>query len=314
MPLVGLKNEDGTIEKRFEEIDLSDIGWLYPADDPALIAFLIEQANDRKDVDPSAVSASQLETGVRQLFLQDTTDYYTTPTREIAAVMGTIKHNLINTNRPEFLTELRLTGPNGESAKCDTYHIPTRRLTDLKTVKWYKVKMMLEQGVMESAPGYVYQLNLFRILMKDPENRYRMRMHAAQAGYPGILQDTDFDVAEMRLTCIPGDMNASNQKEARKYVTHDPTIFQITVPFLDDAVVLSAYSVKRTTKVDAAETGYAPLCTPEERWESYGVPKKCLFYCPVANACRAMSYRNNEDHPIDLYRERAPRKATKRAA
>jgi hypothetical protein len=295
MPLVGLKNESGTIRKRFEDIDIAkDYEWLKPAD-PALIAFVISQANERSDVSSDEVSASQLETGTRALWLQETTDYYETVTGSIASIMGTMKHSMVNVERPGFIMETRLFGPYG-SAKCDSFFVPLSLLADLKNVKWYKIKMMLERGVVSEAKGYAYQVNLFRILMKMPENQQLLLEKY------DWLREEDLVVKKMQLTCVPPDMNYMTKKEAQKLVS-DTTVIPIDVPFLKDDVVLDAYARKLDEKLAALAKNYAPLCSPEDRWERNGFPVKCKSYCAVAEACQQVSKLVGERHPLDGVRQ-----------
>ena len=106
----------------------------------------------------------------------------------------------------------------------------------------------------------------------------------------------------MALTCVPPDLDAKNKKEAKKLVGGNPSIIRIDVPEIDDETVMTAYREKQEAKIRAFETGYAPLCTPEERWGTEGFPKKCAFYCPVKDACQELSRNHGERHPLDSKR------------
>jgi hypothetical protein len=301
---------DDTVFVPWNEIDLSaDLSWALPAD-PALVAFMQEQSSGRLDVEDE-VSASQLENGDRRLFLESSVDYFVDPVSQIALIMGTLKHSMVNIERPGFVNETRLfydlCGIRIASAKCDTYHVPRRRLVDLKAIKWYAIKRMLTDGILKAKPGYVYQLNLFRVLMKQPANQELLR-----AKYPW-LTDEDFDVQSMQLTCIPPDMNWLNKKEALKLVSH-AEIIPIVVPFLDDEQVLSAYEEKYLKKKEALEKQWAPICTAEERWEKEGgYPLNCAKFCPVLDACRELSAEHGEKHPLDEWEAGNERRAEERA-
>jgi hypothetical protein len=298
MPLVGLKSEDGVTRVRWENLDLTrDLSAFYPAD-PALLAFIAEQSQTRSELNPREVSASQLETGIRQLYLQGSREYYVTVDSQIASIMGTMKHSMVNIDRPGFLTELRLFWRHG-SAQCDTYFVPKRLLVDLKNIKWYSIKKILENGVMREKKGYVYQLNLFRVLMQMPDN-----WNIIKDTYPSITKE-ELRVERMQITCIPPDLDYKNKKEARRLVAN-PAIIPIEIPILPDDQVLSAYTKKAEALGKAFDEGYAPLCTPEERWErsESGAPVKCLSYCPVSEACIALSEARGEKHPIIEYRNR----------
>jgi hypothetical protein len=302
MPLIGLRSEDGTIRKEFKDIDIArDYHWLQPAD-PALIAYIIELQKERKDVQTGSVSASQIDSGIRELWLRDITPYYQTTTDGVAALMGNIKHSSVNIERENFVTETRLFSSDGlYSAKCDTYFVPLRLLADLKNVKWYKVKKMLTEGVLRAAKGYAYQLNLFRVLMKEKHNQETL-----YTKYPWLRKE-DFDVKEMQLTCTPPDMDYKNKQEAKKLLgSSNPSVIRIKVPFIADEQIHKEYRLLHAEKELAFKRDYAPLCTPEERWERPPsmAPVKCLSYCPVADTCRAVSKLAGETHPLDAYKER----------
>jgi hypothetical protein len=314
MPHVGLQSKDGKHRFTWKEIESHLQGGRYASDleiplypsDPALLAFMVEVSGDRRDVDPAEVSASQLEKGVRRLWLEGTRNFYTVPTREISSIFGTMKHMAVNKDRVGFIAEERLQGPDG-TAKCDTLYVAggDGLLVDLKNIKTYKVKMMLTGDILKEGMGYVYQVNLWRVLLQIPENRDYLLDK-----YKAWLRPEQLVVKRQRLTCCPPDLDKKKRQELEKLVS-DPDIIPINVPILPDGEVLRAYREKRLGLDRAYGMGYAPLCTPEERWEKFGYPKACIDgYCPVVSDCRAVSAEYGEEHPIDVWeRLRAQRAA-----
>ncbi|MGN6187026.1 MAG: hypothetical protein ACTHQM_25605 [Thermoanaerobaculia bacterium] len=293
--------------------DPSALAWCAPAS-PSIIKYILELASERNDVQDE-ITASQVKDGIRQIFLEATRDYFVTPSREIASMQGTKTHNLINKNEPGmFFSETRLfyrvAGRVISSAKNDTYHVPTRLLEDLKNVKWYAIRLLIERGPLAAFPGYVYQLNLYRVLMKQPENQALLISR-----YPWLADfENAFTVRRMQLLCTPPDMDARNRHEAAKVIdTHSH--IPIAIPLLDDDALLRAYTQKFEEKVRAIEADYAPLCTPEEQWQKEsGYPLKCAKFCDVADHCRALSAAHGETHPLDTWTAIENRKAAARTA
>lgn len=315
MPAIGIQSEDGSIRKTWAEVradlmssDPSALEWSAPAS-PSIIKYILDLADERTDV-KGEITASKVKDGTRQIFLEATREYFVTPSREIASMQGTKTHNLINKDEPGmFFSETRLfyrvNGRLISSAKNDTYHVPSRLLEDLKNVKWYSVRLMIERGPLAASPGYVFQLNLFRVLMKEPENQALLI-----SLYPWLATDAAaFTVKRMQLLCTPPDMDVRNRHEASKIIdvySHIP----IAIPILDDDAVLRAYIEKFDEKTRAVDTGYAPLCSPNERWQKdSGYPLKCAKFCNVAAHCRALSAFHGEEHPLDTWEDIENRKA-----
>jgi hypothetical protein len=311
MPSIGIQVDDhrATWAELREALASGDVARFRPSS-PAILAYLLSLQHERADVKLDEVSASQYEKGIRQLLLEATTDYYVDPSGELASTMGTKAHAIINQEfDPNFVVETRLVFEEGGvrygSAKCDTLYVPLGELEDLKTIKWYSIEMMLKEGVVKAKPGYVYQLNLFRVLMKDPANQERILDR-----YPQFTRE-QLIVNKMVLQCVPPDLNTVNRKSAEKLV-EDPRQVPILVPFLDDDSVLDAYRKKYYEKQDALQRNWAPLCSPDERWQKdFGYPLKCAKFCSVADACRAMSAKAGERHPLDEWEIIKARKAAK---
>lgn len=303
MPHVGLRTEDGKIRKTWEQIDPSlDFKTFYPST-PGLLQFIKSDGlYGRQDVEPvNMVSASEAGYGARRLWLQSVFDYYTTVRQNIGGAMGTKAHDIIEKGpKPNQICEMRLT-VGTLTAKNDLYDIPSKILEDLKHIGWYKLKNILTKGMTHRDGGldYALQVNLWRILAWTDEGLAQI-----QKVYPDVARD-DFKVQNMYLTVIPRDLTGSNKKEAMgtKGLVN-PWCVPITVPFLDSKQVVKSYLDLHAAKMKAVETGFAPLCTPEERWErNGGYPAMCVEYCPVVEECIMMERQRNgsKSHPADVW-------------
>lgn len=272
MPLIGLCSEDGKTSFRWGAIDLSSpdiLAALAPAD-PATLAFLIGKDRDREGLSILDVSASNADKEPRQLWLERTIDYYAPPSSLISGAMGTIRHATMLKDRTDFIVETRYQDEIG-SAQIDTFHIPTGILSDLKTVGWYKLKKILQQGIMQEGRGYALQVNRQRMLLE------RATSHRVQTQI---------------LMVIPPDLKGRTAAEAASMGVKVMT--QVEVPFMDDNEVLAHYANLRHGLSTAITTGTAPMCSGAATWEG----AKCTKgFCMAAPACKALADLQGEVHP-----------------
>jgi hypothetical protein len=271
--LKGLQTEDGSRNIEWELLDLSrDVDALGPADH-AIIAALKFSATSRSELDPRTVSASEAEKGVRQMFLERTTDYFLPPSALIGGLMGTVRHAAtFNNGHDEFIFEQRYYDQWG-SAQIDSFHIPTGTLSDLKTLGWYKVKMMLTKGIMEEGLGYVYQVNRQRQLLE---------------------KSTPYKVMAQHLMIVPTGIQGRVKDEAASLgVAHG--MIRMDVPRLHDDDIVEFYKVKADALAAAMEANAAPYCTVQQTWGG----KKCAQsnYCPVNKECWKRAFASGETHP-----------------
>lgn len=75
-------------------------------------------------------------------------------------------------------------------------------------------------------------------------------------------------------------------------------IYKIPIPRMDDGVVMGHY-MNLSLEVDKALVlGYAPICSPDNRWFRKGKNVRCHDYCEVKAACIAMGgWENETDRP-----------------
>ena len=271
MPLIGLQSEDGSSTFRWGDIDLARDWRAFLPADPALVAALIEAQGSRSTLDPDGVTASKAGTGIRQLWLEDVTDWYARPSDLLSGLLGTIRHGSALVQRDLFLTEQRFHDEIG-SAQIDSFFIPLGLLSDLKTVGWYKLKMILQHGIDAEAPGYLWQMNRQKYLLQA---------------------NTPHTVKRMILMVVPPDLKGRAVEEAATMGVKD--LCQIDVPEMGESKTLDYYRRLRDGKLRARTEGNAPWCSKEETWSG----KRCqnVRWCPVKDACLKTAQNAGIKHP-----------------
>jgi hypothetical protein len=280
MPLVALLTTDG------RRIPLAEVSMSTTIEDfglpPADVAAVIAGVSNRADVDIKQVTASQAGNDARELYLRDTVDYAREPRREMAALMGTMRHSVINCAHDGLQVEKRYTSKCGRfSAQIDSYVPATGILRDLKCVGYYKVLMALKGGVEKEARDYVLQLNLAAL----------------------ILQQNGLPVNEMWLDFRPTGVGWNEKRELEsKFGISDATTISRQVPALPARDVWAHYERLWREKTAALETGVAPpMCNEQATWGG----KKCwdqkngFSWCPVAEACAELQRQAGLRHPLD---------------
>lgn len=271
--LKGLSTEDGQRDIPWDLLDLTnDVDALGPAD-AAIIAAIQASARARADLDPMAVSASEAEKGIRQMYLERTEDYYLPPSALVGGLMGTVRHAAtFDENHPEFITERRFSDEWG-SAQIDTFHIPSGVLSDLKTLGWYKVKLLLTKGIMDEGLSYVLQVNRQRQLLEA---------------------QTPYKVTQQHLMIVPIGVQGRVRAEAASLgVAHG--MLRMKVPRISDDAIVTYYQRKAENLRAALEAKAAPFCEAKETWGG----KKCAdrAYCPVNKICWRLSQAAGQPHP-----------------
>ncbi len=272
MPLIGLSSESGEARLRWEDIDLARDHALFAPADPALIASLIESQAARAGLPTDGVTASQAGKGIRQLWLEDTVDWYARPSDLLDALMGTIRHAAVLRNRDLFVTETRFSDDLG-SAQIDSFFIPTGLLSDLKTIGWFKVKMILQNGLETEGESYLWQMNRQKVLLE---------------------RNTDHRVKRMVLMIVPPDLKGRAVAEAATMGVQSGML-QVDVPDMGADATDSYYRHLRDGKLAARISGNAPWCSKTATWGG----KRCQSsrYCPVRLACLRRAQEAGERHP-----------------
>lgn len=273
MPLVALTTKDG------REIPLGEVDITRTIEDfgmaPADVAAIIANVRSRDDVGREQVTASQIGSGARQLFLEQTVDYAREPHRQRAAMLGTMKHGMLNIAHDGLRVEERVVSKSGTvSARYDSFVPSTGVLRDRKGVAFFKLLMVLKGGVLKEARDYVYQLNVTAL----------------------ILRQNGATVNEMWLDFEPTGVGKLEKKELEeKFSITDPSFVPVAVPFLPESEVWDAYERLQREKAQAQRTGKAPaFCTSTQTWGG----KKCSAgWCAVAKECAALAAENGEAHP-----------------
>ncbi len=272
MPLIGLESEDGEHRLRWDEIRLAEHAPLFFPTDPALLAALIEAQAGRAGLAPDGVTASKAGTGIRQLWLEDVEEWYAKPSDMMAGLMGTIRHGATLYERDLFITETRFSDEIG-SAQIDSFFIPTGLLSDLKTVGWFKLKMILQSGLEAEGEGYLWQVNRQKYLLEA---------------------NTPHKVNRMILMVVPPDLKGRAVEEAASMGVSSG-MCQIDVPDMGESKTLDYFKRLKSGKLEARAIGNAPWCSKKETWNG----KRCQNprWCPVRDACLRRALASGEKHP-----------------
>jgi hypothetical protein len=270
--LVGLESEDGTRRLKWGEIDLIRDHAIFAPADPALIAYLMETQSARNGLDRDGVTASQAGKGIRQLWLEDEVDFYSRASSLLTALMGTIRHGTSLTGRDLFLTETRYSDDLG-SAQIDSFFIPTGLLSDLKTIGWFKLKMILQNGIDPEGMSYVWQVNRQKYLLE---------------------RNTEHRVKRMILMVVPPDLKGRAKEEAATMGVQSGML-QVDIPDMGEGATRAVYERLRDGKRAAKDSGHAPFCSKEDTWSG----KRCQSdaWCPVRKACFNRSQIEGVRHP-----------------
>lgn len=283
-----------------EEIELTKIDIIKDCDkfgvSPATLQMLLEHQTSREDVASDEVTASQIDKGTRQAYLEDITDFAMTPHKLISGTMGTMKHSIVNIGSDQIISEVRFKSKNGHlSAKHDNAVVvhrgnKTLDLYDLKAIGWFKVKMILELGIWQEGYSYAMQLNLQAAL---------------------IEVNTDYRIDRLFLEFMPRDIDARKRIEAEKLGISDPSVILYEVPRLASESVIASYEMVYEERKKAHREGYAPICNEKIRWlnKKTGVSTRCQSYCPVLAECQAMCAKHNEVHPLEETNTKVAEKA-----
>jgi hypothetical protein len=155
MPLVGII-EEGQELLWDEALELSLQGMTefpYP-----LLAAIRASNKDRYPI-----SASRIGGCLRQTYFQQVVDYYVEPGMQLAPMMGTFAHKIVEENPPpKVAVELELEWITPEGAKvtgvADVVDVPNSTLSDWKTTRWM-VPAKLPYG------SHATQVNIYRWLL-----------------------------------------------------------------------------------------------------------------------------------------------------
>jgi len=299
MPLRGYKDIHGA-KVRFADIDPIRDAARFSCS-PATLQFLIRTAVERQDL-PDGLTASQAGAEIRQLWLQETVDYYTTTDEAMSAFAGTLKHGHINVQSDGLIVEQRFVSKRNPriSGKIDHAAIVDLDddgtlwvdLYDLKTAKWYSVTLMVKD-VWKNKPDYAWQLSLCAAMMEEVDVHDLLRLIPEPKYGPEF---TAIRVRNLYLECIPADSSYNNEAEAKRLGVDFRKVV-IPVPRKSADECYAYYENLLAQKDKAKAEGYAPIC--KERWSNKTTQNlRCKFFCPVTDECIALSAAKGEPHPL----------------
>jgi hypothetical protein len=274
--IIGLTNLRGE-NIPWEKIDVKK--WRDFGVSPATLIYLASQGDRRKEV--KGISASQWGKGMRQHWLERTTEVFSKPDDSIAAMMGTAKHAHVLTDgyndaETGITTEKRFFDKSGRiSAQIDQLIWQSKNiveLVDFKSGKAYSLKKFQESP---EDHGYTYQLNLGADLVR--------------------LAHPDVQIPNLWIEWAPSDAKRGEMK-----------IAMIPVPLFERGRALREFTEILAELDGMIDMGDTPdLCSAEERWERYdrktGITEsvRCKEYCPYNKHCLEVSRKLGEEHPLE---------------
>ena len=231
----------------------------------------ITQYGGNQEKEVKAISASQIDTDVLQLWLRY--KHGVLPSKDISqAEIGTLGHKgveseildrLIATDVvPEVELEYEMKNDWKLTGTADIVDYECRVIYDLKFIKKYRVEKL--QKAIEKDPEsdtYIWQMNVYRYLLKKMTGQ-RFRMVVAS------------------LSCDGGFNFRKGIKE--------PVYQEIDIPILDDGIIESQFN----TQVGLMENylnkdKIPPVC--DDVWPrkvaGTTVPVRCLQYCSYKEVC-----------------------------
>jgi hypothetical protein len=311
MPAAGLSTTTGNIRKRWADIDPVRDAALFGCS-PATLAGVVKGELSRTGV-RNQITASQLGKGVRQAYLERTAETFPTVGKYMSAYMGTIKHAALNQDHPEMIVEKRFHSRDGHYSgqidhaaiidwyvKSDIFWIELD-VYDLKTGSTYGAKAFAKDPFGDKS-DYAWQINLCADLIEEQGDDSWSFIDPEGPAYLAFLATTlsssaiRFKVRDLFIEWIPRDVKMGEDHLA---------VMRIPVPRKPAHVTRAQFDQLRLGLEEAIQKGYAPPCTPEERWFGWApavrkeINKRCVFYCPYLEACKAMSAQHGETHPVN---------------
>lgn len=220
---------------------------------------------------PGHYSTTTLTAPTRLSYLLRTTDYAESPEDAYFRVYGTAIHSVLGDDIDGHLNEVRLSEEGDADlagGQFDDYNGDLEILSDLKVVGAYAVEKVMKAGSVTSGEKLEWALQI---------NRYRQKLERVGLGVKG-----------MAIAMVVRDYNYQHRRKGWGH------LLQIRVNRISDRWLDRYFRAKQQRLDSAHETGYCPPCKPDERWGG----NRCRSYCPVVDACRDMSERANEPHPV----------------
>jgi len=243
------------------------------------LPYLFAISKDLRIVVPQEFSTTTLEKPVFQTHLCRMYDYFIHPMDMAIVTFGTGMHRLIVEQAKEDLIEAgydefvfekdlhfctKIITERGEGVLTgtpDQYNRKTKTQTDFKSLKyWYDVKY-LKEGRWDKQKKHVRQTNVYR-------------RHA--------LPDCEKIILWVFVKDITQDLREEGILPIEKF----------NVPLMPDAEVDQYVQDRMSAHLKAELTGYAPICTKEERFFNFkkNVYQNCAHYCSARFICPVNPY------------------------
>lgn len=250
------------------------------------LPILLALAKSRKVV-PNVYSTTEILNPPKVVYLQQHNAYFSKPDSLIWATFGTSWHLMLeqqkakikelgleadyifeNNGKPFGVTINTPAGAATLRGTPDLFHIPSKTLTDYKTMKYYyKVQYLLEKQNWNEGTE-IWQINIYRV--------YCFPM-----------------TKEMKMVALIKDWNQ------RLKVKGIPAIVKFDVPFIRDEVIKETVKAKIQYLLECEkDPTIIRDCTHEEKWitkKPPHLPLRCLDYCPVNEFCEWFQKWSNKE-------------------
>lgn len=224
-----------------------------------------------RPVVPGEYSTTTLTGPTRQAYLRRVVPYAESAEDAMWRTWGSAVHAILETDADQHLAEVRLKEAGDADAgggQFDLYDGSAEVLMDLKATGSYKVEKLLKAGGMATGEAMDWAIQL---------NRYRQKLE--RAGYP---------VRGLAMVLVLRDWNYQQRKKGI------PKVVQVRVNRISDHWLDRYFAAKARALDEAHATGTCPPCPWRDLWNG----NRCRGYCPVSEACKAMSEARNERHPV----------------
>lgn len=229
-------------------------------------------------------SVTQLLKGTRESYLQIINDTTIDPFKQIASMIGTNSHSLMENNSPNgWLSEVRLED-DITSGQFDAVDLKNKTLWDFKFFGAYKIAMVLGHRPRWIADG-VYQRGAnkgkTKWVQKFEEGGVKDTLEIAiqLSYYRKLLKEHGVDIDKIKVQiCLRGGLD----KTAKSYGL-DKQAYVIDIFPLSEHLVSRYMQAKYNALMKALQTNTMPdICKPKDRWSN---DRKCKEYCNVNMFC-----------------------------
>jgi len=261
----------------------------------------------------TGISPSSAGNGPRSIFLKATTDYTINPNDRVWAAFGTSTHEKMAIHKyadnilvEEKLTDDQMTGI-ADCLEEDENQKGFYILTDYKTWGSFKIAkalgirsdkieetvldnegkpVLLKSGPNKGKPKTIKKTEIIHDPSSIDLNAEELQLNR----YRIFFESYGFPVSKMHIQVVSRDGGTYIAKNRGI----EKNLYIIPIKRLINKDVLDFYRVLNDEVMAAFQTGYIRKCNAWESWDR----RRCEGFCEVVEACKKMSYDNNEKWDI----------------